>query len=671
MNERSNLYRKLAYVIAIAVLLFPLSRLGSPRTTQDGSGYSLADYRARHGLAQANLGEIDPASETMKLATLGLRGVAVNVLWNKANEFKMKEDWGNLTATLEQLAKLQPNYITFWKYQAWNLSYNVSVEFDDYRDRYYYVRRGVDFLKKGETYNKDNPQLLWELGWFIGQKIGRADEKEQYRRLFRSDDDFHPEDRPAEERDNWLVSKEWYRVAERAAETRGIGRKSPVVFYSSAPKSQMNYATAVGREGRFDRALSGWRLASEEWDAFGNVPLEHSTGVILNLNDEHRLQEQEEAARQELIDLAPDVTGPYIGSLIAKLTDEQRAALEVPEGERDPLQAELARQAEFVLAPLDSEFVDRIVTQRPDLAAEARELGAKLDRIADKSRKTTSYKQTANYDYWALRAEFEQSPEAIAARKLSYQAERAMADDADPVRAADLYAEGLAKWREVFDRFPALWDGEGTTGDDVMEVIIQYADTLSKFDEEIPADFPLWKIVEDFDTDYVLADQLEAHRRRTAEQTPGSDTAETAGDAEPGAADNAQADTGPEQEQSSDTPPVPRGEADAPSDGDEDTERTQINQEAEADEADVQQRSDANGQDAAEEASSGNSNQGDRPSIASEANQPAVTEDPPADRQDTEAAADASSAAGDEDGEPAADESDADADGGAPPPPGS
>ncbi len=108
-----------------------------------------------------NLGEVDPASETIKLATLGLRGVAVNLLWEKANYYKKVEDWTNLTATLEQLAKLQPNFITFWKFQAWNLTYNVSVEFDDYHDRYYYVRRGIQFLRKASTTTLDqSPSAL-------------------------------------------------------------------------------------------------------------------------------------------------------------------------------------------------------------------------------------------------------------------------------------------------------------------------------------------------------------------------------------------------------------------------------------------------------------------------------------------------------------------------------
>ena len=149
MTERTSFYRKLTYLGAIVVLAFPIVWLSVPATTSKPGG-KLAQLRKENKLSQVNLGEVDPASETIKLATLGLRGVAVNVLWEKANEFKKKEDWTNLTATLEQLAKLQPNFITFWKFQAWNLTYNVSVEFDDYNDRYYYVRRGIEFLQEGE-----------------------------------------------------------------------------------------------------------------------------------------------------------------------------------------------------------------------------------------------------------------------------------------------------------------------------------------------------------------------------------------------------------------------------------------------------------------------------------------------------------------------------------------
>jgi hypothetical protein len=108
----------------------------------------LAQLRTQYNLGQSDLGEIDPASEAMKLATMGLRPVAVITLWEKANEYKMKEDWDNLSATLNQIIKLQPNFITVWEFQSHNLAYNVSVEFDDYRQRYHWVKRGISFLDR-------------------------------------------------------------------------------------------------------------------------------------------------------------------------------------------------------------------------------------------------------------------------------------------------------------------------------------------------------------------------------------------------------------------------------------------------------------------------------------------------------------------------------------------
>ena len=72
-----------------------------------------------------------------------------------------------------------------------NMSYNTSVEFDDYRERYRWVIKGIDYLIKGIEYNQTEPRLQWETGWTISQKIGRSDEHKYYRRLFKADDEFH------------------------------------------------------------------------------------------------------------------------------------------------------------------------------------------------------------------------------------------------------------------------------------------------------------------------------------------------------------------------------------------------------------------------------------------------------------------------------------------------
>ena len=106
----------LLMLVAIAVLLVPLSILAQPADSTSPGGH-LARLRAKFGLSQANLGEIDPTSETMRLATLGLKNIAVTLLWDRANHYKKVEDWTNLSATLEQMTKLQPNFYSIWDFQ--------------------------------------------------------------------------------------------------------------------------------------------------------------------------------------------------------------------------------------------------------------------------------------------------------------------------------------------------------------------------------------------------------------------------------------------------------------------------------------------------------------------------------------------------------------------------
>ena len=96
----------------------------------------------------------------------------------------MKKDWTRLRATLDQISKLQPHSIHVWRYQAWNLSYNVSVSFDDYHDKFYWVIEGLNYMLDGVRMNDKEPRLYWDMGWFISNKIGRDDAAKYYRRLF-------------------------------------------------------------------------------------------------------------------------------------------------------------------------------------------------------------------------------------------------------------------------------------------------------------------------------------------------------------------------------------------------------------------------------------------------------------------------------------------------------
>ena len=551
MTEHGSFYRKLIYLVLIAVLLFPISQLGAPATTEDDGG-RLAQLRAEHDLGQADLGDIDPASETIRLATLGLRGVAVSMLWSKANDYKKKEDWTNFRATLGQLTKLQPYFIKFWQYQAWNLTYNVSVELDDVRDRFHYVKRGIEFLKKGIKFNHDSPYLLSDLGWFIGNKIGRADEHKQYRRLFKDDADFHPEDRPPEQRDNWLVSRSWYETSLSAVDDRkkSLGQKNPTTFYADPGRSQINYAEAIETEGVFgEKAKSAWSTAARLWKEFGNRDLKSSLGFNIRLGSIERLVEETAELEKQLGLLSQTGREDAIAAKKALLSAEQLAAFEGPQTGLTEEQADLLHEAQRLIEIAPSDIADQIVKNTPENVALARRLAKKITANRSRIRLTHNNRDVVNYEYWMIRCRLEQTSEALKARELAYEARRVFKEDADLNKAKQLYEDSFVEWAKVLKEHPEL-PLDSVTGSDIMEYVVQYSSLLQQFeltllDEEVGREFPLWALVNENDSrrTYQAGINKYLHADEPPIDVPPSD--EPQGDASPSAkpqADEPQAD---------------------------------------------------------------------------------------------------------------------------------
>ncbi|MHB8903256.1 MAG: hypothetical protein ACYC6Y_31225 [Thermoguttaceae bacterium] len=300
MTPQRIFARKVGYVVAIGLLLIPLFLLARPTSTGRPGG-KLSQLRESQVLSEAQIGEIDPTSETMKLSTFGMRGVATAILWQKSVDYQKKKDWTGLAATLNQIIRLEPHFISVWKFQSWNMSYNVSAEFDDYRERYRWVIRGIEFLIQGVGYNERNPVLHCQVGWDVAQKIGTADEKVQFRKLFKADDEFHNKYRTPsyDERDNWLVGKSWYVKAEKlVSEGESIGKMGENIFYARRPKCQMEYARNVEADGTYfgERAGEYWALAHSEWtEQFGAMPIrttyrdENDQIIKIVLNDYEEL----------------------------------------------------------------------------------------------------------------------------------------------------------------------------------------------------------------------------------------------------------------------------------------------------------------------------------------------------------------------------------------------
>lgn len=552
MSQNASFYRKIAYLAALAVLSFPIARLGAPSTerpdrasTSDDQGGKLAQLRKEYKLGQADLGAIDPASETIRLATLGLRGVAVSLLWTKANYYKMTEDWTAFQSTLEQLARLQPYFIKVWQFQAWNLTYNVSVESDDVRDRFYYVKQGIKYLKDGIKYNQKNgvghPTLLADLGWFNGNKVGRADEHELYRKLYKADSDnvLFSEETPPDKRDNWLVSKAWYEQAIRAIDDNWypIGTKNPVTFFDSTARSQMNYGEAIETEGVFGpRAQASWQEGGRLWQNFGNREMKVVGDLWVRMNDLPKYEAELRRLQGELDGLSPDLASRMQDEERAKLTAEQKKALEAPPETTDAETVKLRDSASEALNITLDKMAERIAKDDPAKASQARQIAARIREVQERVRLTQSNKDVSNYDYWKVRCDLEQSHAALKARELSHEAKRLFQEEADLEGAKKKYEQSFDLWAEALEQFPEMGI-DSPTGSDIMDFVNEYNRVLEQMDlrlsdKDVMSRFPLWRLVEANDGERRFAEDLDVWHAKS----PGGGVTKTLAPQDRGAA---------------------------------------------------------------------------------------------------------------------------------------
>jgi hypothetical protein len=526
MNRRQRFYRKIIYIGVIAVLLLPLFWLSQPETTESKGGV-LAQLRSQHQLSQAELGDIDPASETIKLAMLGMRGVAANILWLKANKCKKTEDWVGYSAALEQIKRLEPNVVSVWIHLGWNLTHNVSVEFDDYHDRYYWVIKGINYRQDGLKYNRDSPQLLSDIGWTIAQKIGRADEHLQFRRLFREDDDFNGS-RPLSQRDNWLVGREWLLRAEQVA-ARGVAVRGerPVLFYSHPVMCLVNYSEDLEEEGTFGEvAKNAWKKAADAWTEFSNRDLPTPYNVFIRLSEKEFYDEKSKEAQKELARLAPpDLREKIAAERRAALSETEREALDTPPSERTKEQKAAMYAVHDKIQIGHMEIADRVSGENRAAALKA---GQEAESADEMSRLINVERDIANYNYWLLRCQIEPNDDTLEARKLVYEGDQAFRA-AQLVQSKELYVQGLEKWRKVLDAHPKLIDDSSMT-DPLVESINRYRSVLHQLDEKFPDPFVLQNVL-DVDAGYHGTPSSSSESSTEESAAPASDAAAPANEA--------------------------------------------------------------------------------------------------------------------------------------------
>jgi hypothetical protein len=177
--QQQALVRKVVYT-GLIVALFTLSLLHR-RLVVEPEGNDLL-------IREVAKGEVKLTDSAVRLALTGSRGIAVTFLWSTAIEKQKRHEWNELDLLVSSITRLQPHFITPWLFQSWNLAFNVAVECDRPRDKYFYISRGLEVLAEGERRNfkppaPGNPDMRQNMGSYYQLKIGNSDEKNTMRCL--------------------------------------------------------------------------------------------------------------------------------------------------------------------------------------------------------------------------------------------------------------------------------------------------------------------------------------------------------------------------------------------------------------------------------------------------------------------------------------------------------
>ncbi|MCR9117023.1 MAG: hypothetical protein NXI22_08790 [bacterium] len=536
--------RKIIYLSIIVLLLFPLYWLGAPPTAQTedidsdasvmqtlGGIGVLSRMRRREDLAQVDLGDIDPASETMKLSCFGLHGLAVNMLWSQAHEYKKRKDFDHMYLVLKQIAKLQPNFLSVWEFQSHNVSYNVSVDYDDYRQRYHWVRKGILFMLGGVRHNRRDTKMVTTVGLYTGLKIGTADEKDQYRRLYKEDFEFHDAMVPyipiySEDIDNWMAAYLWYKQAEEMVRNDGVPIRGPdpVMFYRMTPMQFFNYGAALYREAdpeEAETARIAWGDGNRMWvDEYGKRSLRTSYGVPIVLEDKEEIDANIEKLTEELSNLAPGVKEKLAAEHLKSLSTVEREAYEKAPEQRSAAETEAMPRIEAKLKVSPEEIAEALPD---DVKVAARALATKISYEVRRAQQIEHYRGVVNYVYWRQRSASEAEEETKSARGHVFRAKQFLAE-AKLNEAIAEFEQAWKDWDVVFRRHVNLV--EDITKQDLVDDIRAYRQALEAAELEFPKDFVLNYMLEARDDATDLVNAMNRANERE-EATDGDDPPST------------------------------------------------------------------------------------------------------------------------------------------------
>lgn len=110
------------------------------------------------------------------------RGIAVDLLWMRAERLKQEGKYYEAHQLSEWICTLQPRFPPVWVFHAWNMSYNISVATHTPQERWQWVYNGIRLLRdRGIPNNDRSIGLYHQLAWIWFHKVGdRMDNMHHY-----------------------------------------------------------------------------------------------------------------------------------------------------------------------------------------------------------------------------------------------------------------------------------------------------------------------------------------------------------------------------------------------------------------------------------------------------------------------------------------------------------
>lgn len=156
--RRSRARRSVTLAVALAGLAVWLAA---------GAGTSrLRATEEKHGLIVGRISE----GEAIASALGGFRGLVSDFLWLRAIQMKDEGRFDEITLLCKLILDVQPRFTGVWGYMSWNLSYNLAYDTSTPKERWRWIRLGIDLLAN----EKDGGVVRNPGAWEIYEALGHT-----------------------------------------------------------------------------------------------------------------------------------------------------------------------------------------------------------------------------------------------------------------------------------------------------------------------------------------------------------------------------------------------------------------------------------------------------------------------------------------------------------------